>query len=69
MIGTWGTFASKHNSLSYNMYLFHFPIIQTLFATGIFTSLGDYLTFSIAVLATVVLSIFSWFAIDKRILK
>lgn len=69
MIGKWGAFASRYNSVSYNMYLFHFPIIQTIIAIGLYERVGGIMSLLIAIAITVLLSAFSWFAIDKKILN
>lgn len=66
MIGSWGHFLSRYNSVSYDMYLFHFPIIQVLVSMGV-TDL--WLSLFIAVAITVVMAAISWRFIGKPILN
>lgn len=40
MVGKWATWIGKHDNVSYNIYLVHFPIIQIFVSTGIAYSLG-----------------------------
>lgn len=69
MIGAWGAFLSKYNSISYQVYLFHWPIIQVLLSCGIISSVGAVAGLFLAITLTFVLAAFSWFCIDKPILN
>lgn len=66
MIGSWGNFMSGRNIVSYEMYLFHFPIIQVLVALGLICNLWLALFFAIGL--TIGLAFFSWKFVDKPIL-
>ena len=59
MIGTWGHFLAKCDDMTYDMYLFHYPIIQTLIAIGIMASAGLWATLVASVAATMLLSYLS----------
>ena len=69
LVGTWGVFASHRDSLSYDIYLFHFPIIQALVATGMIAALGSIAGLVLTVGLTVGLAIISWNFIDAPILN
>lgn len=68
-VGSWGHYFSRYDSVSYDMYLFHFPIIQVLIAIGTVNAVGLWCTLAIALSLTVLMSIASWRYIGKPILK
>lgn len=41
MVGKWGTWEGRHDNVSYNIYLVHFPIIQIFVLLGLPGQLGD----------------------------
>jgi|GEM_PF-54539 len=60
--------AHRTGDFSYGLYLYHFPIAQTLIALGVFTAApvaGLLAVFALALLA----SVLSWHLIEKRALK
>lgn len=59
MIGRWGRHVSRHDNVSYDIYLFHFPLIQLAVWFGI-PALGVWPCFLICMGATVLLSMLSW---------
>ena len=65
MVGKWGHFLSQTDNVSYDMYLFHFPIIQLAVHLGI-CHYGATIAFTTVLVATVLLSILSWKCIGKR---
>lgn len=67
MYGSWGRFASRHENVSYQIYLFHYPVIQTLIHAGVKESLGVFPTFFIALFIIIVLSFYSNRYIDSPI--
>lgn len=69
LVGSWGVWASHRDSLSYDIYLFHFPIIQTLLATGVIAAIGNVAGLLISIILTVLLAIVSWNFIDSPILN
>lgn len=69
MIGKWGHCFSRYNSISYDMYLFHFPVIQVLIAVGAVDAAGLWPSLAIAVAVTVVMAALSWRYVGKRILN
>ena len=56
---------ARHDNVSYDMYLFHFPILQLCVYFGL-PELGVVVSFVVALLATVVLSLLSWNLVGKR---
>lgn len=69
IMGSWGRFASRYNSLSYDIYLFHYPIIQVLIATGVVAALGGWLSLLLTIVLSVALASFSWLCIGRPILR
>lgn len=66
MIGKWGARLSRHDSVSYDIYLFHFPVIQLVIYWGLpnkIPPLGVLLT---VVAITVPLAFLSWNLIGRR---
>lgn len=49
MSGRWGTWEGKHDNFSYNIYLTHAPLIQTVVSLGLIESCGLWTGFIIAV--------------------
>lgn len=68
IVGKWGHWLSKYNSVSYPMYLYHFPIIQLFITLGIINWAGPYMSLVLVILATITLAAITWFMIDKPIL-
>lgn len=66
MIGSWGKWLSSHDSISYDIYLLHFPIIQLVILLGIPAILHPAATLAIVLLATTVLAYSSWNLIGKK---
>lgn len=58
----------KYGDLSYGVYLFHFPIIQILFAVGAF-SVYPWLGVVVVLVLTVFCAWLSWHFIEKRALR
>lgn len=67
--GRWGWWASRHDGLSYDMYLFHFPVIQTLICTGALAALGPWPSLVAATALTVLLAAVSWRLVGKPVLN
>ena len=56
MSGDWDVIFGNQPNLSYNMYLVHFPIIQTFIATGLIATVGIFFSFFIVVFAVLLTS-------------
>lgn len=69
MVGTWGHFLSRYNSLSYDVYLIHFPVIQLILALGLMPCLGAYGALAVTIVVSFATATFSWFVIGKPILN
>ncbi len=66
LIGKWGARMSRGDDISYDIYLFHFPIIQLAVYFGLPEKLGS-LWFLLSVASiTVILALFSWNVISRR---
>ncbi len=65
--GKWGTILNSKNNISYDMFLYHFPIMQICAYFGV-QQLGQWYAFAIVLGITILPSCFSWFVIGKRYL-
>lgn len=61
-------FLRKYDNISYGMYLYHYPIIQTVIYYKI-PQFNIYLAFFIAFILTIIVSILSWKFIEKPIIR
>lgn len=68
LTGRWGWFLARHNAVSYDIYLFHWPVIQLLVYFGLVTSAGAYPTLFITIAITVCLAFLSWNFVGRKIL-
>lgn len=68
VVGDWGRRLSRHDNVSYDMYLFHFPIIQAAVALGV-TVLNQYVGFVIVLSVTTLFSLLSWNLIGRYFLN
>lgn len=66
MVGNWGKYFSRHDNVSYDMYLFHFPMLQLCIYSGV-PALGCAPSFAIALGATVAVSFASWNLVGRPI--
>lgn len=69
MTGKWGVWEGKHDNVSYNMYLVHFPICQIAAYYGLGSIMGEWWCFIVIVAATALLSVFMNYVIEKPIQK
>jgi peptidoglycan/LPS O-acetylase OafA/YrhL len=58
----------KYGDISYGIYLYHFPIIQTLIFVGAFKS-NIWIGFLAALAITLITAFISWHFVEKRLLK
>ncbi len=66
LVGSWGARLSRGDDLSYDIYLFHFPVIQSAVWLGLPERMGAvWLLLTIAVV-TVCLALFSWNVVGRR---
>lgn len=68
LTGRWGWFLSGHNAVSYDIYLFHWPVIQLLVYFGFVAYAGAYTALMTAIAITVGFAFLSWHCIGSRIL-
>lgn len=61
-------FLRKYDNIAYGIYLFHFPIIQTVLNYKIH-EYNYYLAFTLVIVLTILLALFSWYFIEKPILQ
>lgn len=69
MIGKWGTWAGSNDNISYDIYLFHFPVIQLLYYLKSNLWIGELGSLLLSLTLTVVLASVSWFLIGKPVLR
>lgn len=67
-VGKWGTFLKNHDDLSYDMYLFHFPIIQLTNYYGLSSQLSPYALVGVIIAFSFIFSLLSWNVVGKHIL-
>lgn len=68
MVGHWGHWFSRHDNVSYDIYLFHFPLIQLGVYLGL-PVLGQSLAFMIIITAVTALSFLSWNLIGRNFMR
>lgn len=68
VIGNWGSHLARHDNVSYDMYIFHFPIIQVGVALGI-GSINPYAAFAIIFAIIVIISMLSWNLVGRYFLN
>ena len=61
-------FLRKYDNISYGMYLYHYPIIQTIIYYNI-QNLNIYLAFFLTFILTILVSILSWKYVEKPIIN
>lgn len=61
-------FLMKYDNIAYGIYLFHYPVIQIIINSGL-TKNYYYIGMVATVTGTVLLAMFSWYLIEKPILK
>lgn len=61
-------FLQRYDNISYGLYLYHFPVIQVLVQYRLH-QYNIYLAFTVALLLTILLSIASWYLIEKPMLN
>lgn len=69
LIGNWGKYFSQHDNVSYDIYLFHFPIIQTAQFIGLTTIGSQYICFASVTAIITIISFFSWNLVGRRFAK
>lgn len=66
LVGKWGTRLSRHDDVSYDIYLFHFPIIQLAVYFGLPGRINGLAMLLLIISVTVALALFSWNVVGKR---
>lgn len=66
MSGRWGGWESRFNNISYNIYLVHFPVIQSAVCLGFVQKMGVPGCFTVCLVAIVVVSWLINFCIERR---
>jgi len=60
----------KHQDISYGLYIYHMPVVNTvIFLVADWRFSNEWATVAIVLFSTIVLAIFSWFAIEKSALN
>lgn len=68
-VGKWGSFLRYHEDLSYDIYLFHYPIIQLVVLFGLNKSCSHYMLLLLVIAVTTLFAFISWNTLGKKILK
>lgn len=66
MVGKWGAFMRNHEDLSYDIYLFHWPMIQLAVYLGLPQMMNKWLLLLVILTATAGLAFLSWNLVGKR---
>lgn len=66
--GHWGRFLAKHEAVSYDMYLFHYPIVQLIIYFGMPLSVGPATALLTVIVSTIVCAILSFHFVGRRFL-
>lgn len=69
LTGSWGVKLSRDDNVSYDMYLFHFPIIQLFIFFGLPEKLPLWIFALSTILLTYIAGMFSWNLVGKHILR
>lgn len=64
----WFVWMRKYDNIAYDIYLFHFPIIQLVVYWGL-PEVNIYLAFAVVVGMTIALSLVSWYLIERPIMR
>ena len=64
----WFVWMRKYDNIAYDIYLFHFPIIQLVVSLGL-VRYNYWLALAVILILTIGLSLFSWNRIEKPVLK
>ncbi len=66
MIGKWGAKLSRHDSVSYDIYLYHFPVVQLVVLWGLPQKVSPLMVLLTVIGITVPFAFLSWNLIGKR---
>lgn len=66
MTGKWGHWLANHNAITYEIYLFHYPVIQTMLHFGCIDRLGFYPSLLLSIAITALMAWTSWHFIGIR---
>lgn len=65
-VGKWGYFLRRHDDLSYDIYLFHYPIIQLIVWSGLPGTQSPYVILLLVAAATTSMAYISWNLIGRH---
>lgn len=68
LTGKWGSREAKHDNVSYNIYLIHFPVIQIAISLGLTQIWGTTATFALCGVAIVLMSVLMNRYVEKPIM-
>ncbi|MDE6393208.1 MAG: acyltransferase [Muribaculaceae bacterium] len=68
MVGNWGHRISRHDNVSYDIYLFHFPLMQLAVMAGI-TRLGQWTGLLAVTAAVTMMAFLSWNLVGRRFMR
>lgn len=64
----WFVWMRKYDNIAYDIYLFHYPIIQLVVYWGL-PQKNIYLSFAVVMIMTILLSLASWYIIERPIMQ
>lgn len=64
----WFVWMRKYDNIAYDIYLFHFPVIQLVIYWGL-PRYNTWLGLAVVVVLTLALSLLSWYCIERRFMK
>lgn len=64
----WFEWMRKYDNIAYDIYLFHYPVIQLVVYWGL-PEINIYLSFAVAFILTIILSLISWYCIERHFLN
>ena len=64
----WFVWMRKYDNIAYDIYLFHYPIIQLVVYWGL-PQVNIYLAFGVVLVMTIALSLVSWYLIERPIMR
>ena len=65
-VGNWGYRIARHDNVSYDMYLYHLPIVKLAVYFGLTTLLPPWITVALLTLFTWLVALMSWNLIGRR---
>lgn len=69
LFGKWGNLLGSNDNVSYDMYLFHFPIIQTAIYFDWHTAMSGWIFTLMIIIISYLTGMLSWYGLGRHIIK